>query len=234
MLLVFIGGKSAPSGLVFGKVYELPNRYASFAYYEVAPEDAKAGDIVPVKPRKSKTPEKKPAPKKKLTIAPGFTGKVRLVFNEKAKSAPKGNYVHGQTYELPARYASFPWFDLIEPVPELKVEILEEESIYQDDKSFVPGKRDSGPSLIPIEEMKHPERINRGSMTPKTDDPETTAPTEEPVVETPIEVKAKEHKPFKDMTKDELAAFVKEKGGEITERDTKRTLTGKALALETA
>lgn len=234
MLLVFIGGKGAPSGLVVGKVYELSPRHANFPYYQLAPEGAVIDQVVPVKPRAMKTPEPKRV-FKKLTIAPGFKGKVNLRFDAKAKSAPKGEYKDGLIYELPARYASFPWFNLVEPIPEVKIELIEEESIYKDDKPFISDRRD-GLQSVPLSQLKHPEKSI--SETPLTE--EQIKVEEKPVEAKPDETLKEEkapeqkHKAFNDMSKDELTAFVKEKGGEVIERDSKRTLIGKALALDVA
>ena len=57
----------------------------------------------------------------------------------KLMSGAPGNYVKDKVYQMRFRHSRFPWWELIEPPPELKVPDADEEDSVYDEVVFIPG-----------------------------------------------------------------------------------------------
>jgi hypothetical protein len=91
-----------------------------------------------------------------------YQGKVKAKFigkpNGKFMKGAPGNYIHGQIYEVSFRQTKFPFWELLDPPPVLKVPDAQvEDSVFEGDV-FVPEQL----------ELDEPEPINMGVMNTNT------------------------------------------------------------------
>ena len=64
--------------------------------------------------------------------------------NGKLMKGSPGNYIHGKIYNVPFRYSKFAFWELLEPVPELKApDATSKDSVYEEEENiYVPPEED--------------------------------------------------------------------------------------------
>lgn len=123
--LVFVGGKSAPRGYAEGRVYLLSARCESFDWFVKAPEEAQVGKIVSIVGRTASGAaaiEGRGAVSVVTDTSIPFEYSIKVEMQFIGGPRAPGNIPVGTKKMLPLRYARFPWWQLVHPLPEsLKV-----------------------------------------------------------------------------------------------------------------
>ena len=157
------------------------------------------------------------------------------------KGAP-GNYTHGVIYKQPFRMSKFPYWQLMEPVPELRVpEVGKGDSVYED-AIYVPD--DEAEPLGEFTPIVPTEDINADPNTGATIEPYMTYSQKDgkmkayvdkrepqPVPEPTPEPEPEEEEPGLD--RDALKAILDEKGVKYLKNARTVTLAKMVEALET-
>jgi len=76
-----------------------------------------------------------------------FIGRPNGVLMKGAKS----NYEHGKIYEVPMAYSHYPYWELVEPPPEIQVEQLKAEDSVFEESTFVPDEKADAMTTMPPE-----------------------------------------------------------------------------------
>ena len=223
--MVFIGGKNAPSSYKSGEVYELSETHLKFPWFIDAPEDAKIGDKIDIHLESSRTASKVIPKTKVLVIPPGLKGDFKMQFVG-GKSAPATFGFKGQNYklekgmifELPANYARYPWWNLLDPLPEILIPDIEADTIYEESVFIPPEVVDVSP-LVEV-------GLEAEDQTKPSDEEEVpdTIPASIPSEEVPLS-----EDQLNAMRKEDIKREMRDRGIAYERFDTKDDLIQKVL-----